>query len=224
MAHSEIEYPLLCLDTSTPSCSVALFLDKSTQYSYSDNTQNSHSDILFTQVQDVLNDASLTFTDIASVVFAGGPGSYTGLRIAASAIKGWFFGLDTKIISVPTLPFVAYHAMSNAQVGQKIIAILDARRKHVYTQTYLKTDKGLLISGKAGIEEIEHLSSHLTANDILVGTGIPRFSDSLSAIKFPISTFDARFLHQIVISDIDKLFWDILPIDEFEPDYMGTPV
>ena len=69
------------------------------------------------------------------VLLGAGPGSYTGLRVAASAVKGLLFGQDVTLFGVNTL--AGFAAGMNEFTGdQNVHVIIDARRTHVYTQSF----------------------------------------------------------------------------------------
>jgi len=75
-----------------------------------------------------------------AVAITLGPGSYTGLRIAASVAKGYAFGAQVPILAIPTLDVLA-RAMVMALSGQNspedlLMPVMDARRMEVYTATY----------------------------------------------------------------------------------------
>ena len=63
-----------------------------------------------------------------------GPGSYTGLRIGVSAVKGLCFALDLPMISISTLEALA--CQIKAKEGELIVSLLDARRDEVYMSVY----------------------------------------------------------------------------------------
>jgi len=82
----------------------------------------------------VFENAGLSFADLDAVAVSQGPGSYTGLRIGVSTAKGIAYGLDIPLIGINTLQAMA--ASQAVERGEFVVAVLDARRKEVYTQTF----------------------------------------------------------------------------------------
>lgn len=125
---------ILCLETSTTNCSVALAVDGKVKAIREENNKKfSHSEKLHVFIAEVLLESGLKNTDLDAIAVSKGPGSYTGLRIGVSAAKGLCFALDIPLISTPTLEVLA-------QLGQVddcfIIPLLDARRMEVYSAVF----------------------------------------------------------------------------------------
>jgi tRNA threonylcarbamoyladenosine biosynthesis protein TsaB len=87
-------------------------------------------------VGEVMQEANLTWNDIAEVRVGKGPGSYTGLRIGVSAAKGYAYTLGIPLTSASTLDILVGSALAQGQVHQHdfVAPIIDARRMEVYTQ------------------------------------------------------------------------------------------
>lgn len=80
----------------------------------------------------LLNTANLTLKDLNAFVYTAGPGSFTGLRIGLSVLKGLALPMNIPLIAVPTLDAVAFIAPKKTN----IIAALDARMGEIYTAFY----------------------------------------------------------------------------------------
>lgn len=93
----------------------------------------SHAERLHVYIDDVLNEAKMSSSDIDAIAVSKGPGSYTGLRIGVSAAKGLCFALGKPLISVSTLEALAYQIKMDSGV---IVSMLDARRMEVYSAIY----------------------------------------------------------------------------------------
>lgn len=123
---------ILNLETATTNCSVSVAKDGALLAIKEHDTPNySHSEQLHVFMQEVLEQASISFANLDAIAVSKGPGSYTGLRIGVSAAKGLCFSLDIPLISVPTLQSMAFQARE-AEVDF-IIPLLDARRMEVYS-------------------------------------------------------------------------------------------
>ncbi|RLK03305.1 tRNA (adenosine(37)-N6)-threonylcarbamoyltransferase complex dimerization subunit type 1 TsaB [Tenacibaculum discolor] len=125
---------ILHIETATKNCSVSV-ADKGELLAVQElNDGNySHAEKLHPFIQQVMQEAKLSFNDIDAVAVSKGPGSYTGLRIGVSAAKGLCFAFDKPLISIETLQSLAYKLSIEQGV---IIPMLDARRMEVYAAVY----------------------------------------------------------------------------------------
>ncbi|WP_440068320.1 tRNA (adenosine(37)-N6)-threonylcarbamoyltransferase complex dimerization subunit type 1 TsaB [Tenacibaculum discolor] len=125
---------ILHIETATKNCSVSV-ADKGELLATQElNDGNySHAEKLHPFIQQVMQEAKLSFNDIDAVAVSKGPGSYTGLRIGVSAAKGLCFAFDKPLISIETLQSLAYKLSIEQGV---IIPMLDARRMEVYAAVY----------------------------------------------------------------------------------------
>lgn len=121
---------ILNIETATTNCSVSLTLDGQTLLVKEDyNDKYSHAERLHFYIDYVLQQAGIKVLDLNAIAVSKGPGSYTGLRIGVSTVKGLCYSLNIPLISVPTLESLAYQVKINDGV---IIPMLDARRLEVY--------------------------------------------------------------------------------------------
>ena len=88
-----------------------------------------HSSLLIPMIDRILKKARLKIKDIDCFAVSIGPGSFTGLRIGATVVKGLAYALKKRIIAVPTLDVIAYNALDTKGV---ICPVLDARKSKVY--------------------------------------------------------------------------------------------
>lgn len=86
---------LLALETSTENCSVALLNEDKISFK-SELAPQHHAEIIIPMIDDLLKESSLTKNDLDGIVLSQGPGSFTGVRIAASTAQGLALGLDKK--------------------------------------------------------------------------------------------------------------------------------
>jgi tRNA threonylcarbamoyladenosine biosynthesis protein TsaB len=125
---------ILNIETTTTNCSVSLSKQGETLVLKELNDKNySHAESLHVFIDDVLNSASVSLSQIDAVAVSKGPGSYTGLRIGVSAAKGLCFSLEKPLISVSTLKALAHQVKATNGV---IVPMLDARRMEVYSAVF----------------------------------------------------------------------------------------
>ena len=129
---------LLCIETATEICSVALSRDTEVIYSHCISEPNAHSAQLFQMIHHAISVAGITASALDAVAVSAGPGSYTGLRIGLSAAKGMAYAADIPVISIGTLEAMAWGIkLSHASEGQGCFCpMIDARRMEVYCAIY----------------------------------------------------------------------------------------
>jgi tRNA threonylcarbamoyladenosine biosynthesis protein TsaB len=125
---------LLVLDTSTVACSVGL-LDGEQITSEYYIAPREHTQLILPIIQRLLSQAGLTLSQLDALAFATGPGSFTGIRLAAGLIQGMAFAADLPVIAVSTLAAIAQRAY---QEGKKspILVATDAYMQEVYWGAY----------------------------------------------------------------------------------------
>ncbi len=131
---------ILCLETATEVCSVALVVDGKIADFKEDLNGQSHSKLLTLYIDEVLKENQLKASDLDAIAISGGPGSYTGLRIGVSASKGLAYAADIPIISISSLQAMADYVQENQtelkiKLGPNNVLqpMIDARRMEVYT-------------------------------------------------------------------------------------------
>jgi tRNA threonylcarbamoyladenosine biosynthesis protein TsaB len=136
---------LLFLETATEVCSVALSQEDKIAASVCLNMGNSHTEHLFPFIEKVLEESKCTISEIDGVVLSIGPGSYTGLRIGASAAKGICYALNIPLIGVSTLQSIVFGAINIQKEEQKILycPMIDARRMEVFTALFDENGKAI---------------------------------------------------------------------------------
>jgi len=204
---------ILCVDTSTEACSVAVLKQDGTQQQVFDSfmlAPREHTTKILPTVESVLNDASLTIDDIDTVAYGRGPGSFTGVRIGISIAQGLAFGIEKPMVGVSTLQAMAQQAFKTDDVTD-VYAAIDARMGEVYFAHYqLNDDLMTLVNEEVVIKPADLLALKLTIieNSALVGSGWKAFPElmvyfngaELLDVEFPSS----RFMLDQVVSDVSK--------------------
>ncbi|MEW6133391.1 MAG: tRNA (adenosine(37)-N6)-threonylcarbamoyltransferase complex dimerization subunit type 1 TsaB [Pseudomonadota bacterium] len=125
---------ILAIETSTEHCSVALY-QAGEVLSRGELAGQRHSEILLGMIERLLNEAGSDMQYLDGIAFGAGPGSFTGVRIAASVAQGLAFGLD-----IPVLPVCTLEALAEAAGQDRIACALDARLDEVYFAAYERAD------------------------------------------------------------------------------------
>ena len=97
------------------------------------NVKTTHSERLMTAVNNTLVQSELTLADIDVFAVAAGPGSFTGLRIGLSTVKGLSYATGKPVVTVPTLEAFAWNF---PYCSYPLCLMLDARRSEVYATVY----------------------------------------------------------------------------------------
>jgi tRNA threonylcarbamoyladenosine biosynthesis protein TsaB len=124
---------VLAIDTSTLAGGVALVEDARTAAEYLLDIRLTHSERLMPTVERVMRDAGWSPSDLTGLAVAVGPGSFTGLRIGVSAIKGLALALGLPIAAVPSLDALA---ATMAGAATPVCPVIFARRDEVYASLY----------------------------------------------------------------------------------------
>lgn len=147
---------ILLIDTSTRTCSVALSNDEQILAIKEEKDTQSHAKLLHPFIDEVFNSTNKEIKDLDAVVVAGGPGSYTGLRIGMSCAKGICYALDLPFIVVDTLEALAGEMIMLNEAKEGIyIATLDSRKGEIYYCVMNHKGELLEASQPAVVEEID---------------------------------------------------------------------
>ena len=123
----------LAFESSAKAASVALVRDGSLVSQYSQCSGLTHSRTLLPMAEDMLKNAELTLKDVDLFAVAHGPGSFTGIRIGVSTVKGLAWACDKPCVGVSTLEAMAWHGLA---ADGLICPVMDARRSQVYNALF----------------------------------------------------------------------------------------
>ncbi|KGE02866.1 tRNA (adenosine(37)-N6)-threonylcarbamoyltransferase complex dimerization subunit type 1 TsaB [Pseudohaliea rubra] len=133
---------VLAVETATDACSVALALGGELR-SRHEVVPRQHQQRLFAMIHELAGSAPLAALGLDLIAYGRGPGSFTGLRIAAAAAQGLAFSLGLPIAGVPTLAIQAQTALRRGEAapGSVILSTIDARIGELYWALYDCTDE-----------------------------------------------------------------------------------
>ncbi|MBR4953825.1 MAG: tRNA (adenosine(37)-N6)-threonylcarbamoyltransferase complex dimerization subunit type 1 TsaB [Oscillospiraceae bacterium] len=164
---------ILAFDSSAKAASVALCRDGQLISQYYQASGLTHSRTLLPMAEDLLKNADMTLKDVDAVAVAHGPGSFTGVRIGVSAVKGLCWGLDIPAIGVSTLEAMAYNGEC-APEGSIICCAMDARRNQVYNALFVFEGgelKRLSPDRAIGLDELSAELGEMKKTVFVVGDG-----------------------------------------------------
>ena len=128
---------ILAFESTAKAASAALVRDGKLVSQYSQCSGLTHSRTLLPMGEDMLKNAELTLQDVDLIAVAHGPGSFTGVRIGVSMVKGLAWAADKPCVGVSTLEAMAWHGLA---AGGLICPVMDARRSQVYNALFRMED------------------------------------------------------------------------------------
>ena len=131
---------ILAVDTSAKPVSCALAEEGRVLASFFANTGLTHSQTLMHMIENLMTVAEKSVSDLDALAVNAGPGSFTGVRIGVSAVKGLAFTEDLPCIAVSTLESMAENTA--ALPGTVICCLMDARCQQVYGALFEKDENG----------------------------------------------------------------------------------
>lgn len=210
---------ILCLETATTNCSVALSVNGSVIAFKEDRSSGySHAEKLHPFIEEVLSMGKIKKEDLDAVAVSKGPGSYTGLRIGVSAAKGLCYVLDVPLISVPTLTSMI---MPKDIQGDFKVPMLDARRMEVYSAVF-DAENEQVRETRAEVLNENSFSELLEKGSIVfLGNGVGKFQkliDHPNAVFMPEAMPSAVDMAEIAEHKYKKS--DTEDVAYFEPYYL----
>ena len=172
---------ILALESSAKAASVALMQDAELLAQYSQCSGLTHSRTLLPMVEDMLKNTDKKLADVDFIAVAHGPGSFTGIRIGVSTVKGLAWASDKKCVGVSTLAAMAWHG---AAAGGLVCPVMDARRSQVYNALFEIKDSAPERLCRDRAIELSELATELKGYDrevLLVGDGARLSFDHLTA-------------------------------------------
>ena len=176
---------ILAFESTAKAASAALVRDGKLVSQYSQCSGLTHSRTLLPMGEDMLKNAELTLGDVDLIAVAHGPGSFTGVRIGVSMVKGLAWAADKPCVGVSTLEAMAWHGLA---AGGLICPVMDARRSQVYNALFrvedgrpvrLTEDRPIALTELA--EELRAYKERV----FLVGDGAELSFRTLSALGLP---------------------------------------
>ena len=183
---------VLAIDSSGLTATVAVVEETQTVAEYTINYKKTHSQTLLPMIDEVVKMTELDLGTINAIAVAGGPGSFTGLRIGSATAKGLELALNKPLIHVPTVDGLAYNVFGCEDI---ICPIMDARRNQVYTGIYTFSKKAGEKEGRNLVEpvfqvikmqmavSIEELAERLNRYRrpvVFLGDGVPVYENVLA--------------------------------------------
>lgn len=161
---------ILAIETATVACSAALSVDGEVLERYV-LAPRQHATLILPMIESLLVEAGLAVTQLDAIAFGRGPGSFTGVRIAASIVQGIAFAATRPVVPVSTLAALALGAQRESG-GRAILAALDARKDEVYWSAWTLDDRArLCLQGEEVVRPPERVAVPEDGDWVAAGSG-----------------------------------------------------
>ena len=177
---------LLALDTTQEFCSVALSYNASLIYR-EEFAPRTHTELILPQVESVLAEAGLVLTQLDAIAFGRGPGSFTGLRIAAGITQGLALGADVPVVPVSSLAAMAQGVYREDPEATHICAAFDARINEVYWGCYTSADDVMHSVTSESVDDPSDVRLPEQEKWLAIGSGWKAYPDMLQRLEGQVS-------------------------------------
>ena len=217
---------LLAIDTSGPVCGVAVMKDGAIVYEASAINKMTHSVNLLPMIDTAMQSAGLTIADLDRIAVVVGPGSFTGVRIGVSTVKGLAHAHNTPCVAIDALEAMAAGA---GEFGGVICPIQDARAGQVYGAAFTAGEthpERLMDDIPLKLEEyVENIKS-FGDRFLFLGDGMPVHREKLKKLLGDAAVFaqpQLAFLRPASVAYLASQTEETVDYLNLEPLYLRAP-
>ena len=195
---------ILAIDTASENLGIAIYnATTGAESSFSEVAFRNQTSKLNVVVDSLLNESGHKFTDLAAIAVTKGPGSFTGVRIAMSAAKGFAFALNIPVITVSNMECIAADCPA-----EDFTVWLSAHGGDVYSQQFKNSLVGnelvkIPLVDKIEAVKAEDVAPTLAENSTICGNGAEQYSDILPE---SIKLVEPQYVNPITLA---KLAWKL---------------
>ena len=172
---------ILAVETSSLRGSVALVRGEQVLAEHALSADRRHAAELFPTIADMLQASGQRLADVTLLAFSRGPGSFTGLRIAATIGRMMLSAVGCRVAAVPTLEVIAHNSLNHPEHPSRLAVILDAKRGQVFGGLFERRSDRLETVGEAVLAETEAWLAGLEKPVWILGEGLARHADAVAA-------------------------------------------
>ena len=216
----------LCIETTGPVCSVAVATGSKLLALKEITEPFQHASQITLLIDQCLRSADIARGDLEAVVVSEGPGSYTGLRVGASAAKGICYGQDIPLIAVNTLLALASGMLEKTKdlSPSLLCPMIDARRMEVFTALYDRDLNEILSPGaftltESFTEKIDKRGECI----VFGGDGAQKFMDNFEGKMYEYCSIRPSAAYLIKLSENKFQNKEFSDITFFKPQYLKPP-
>lgn len=173
----------LAIDTSSLACTVALQIDDRVFERHAEQ-EREHTRLLMPMIREIITEAEVSIQELDSIVLGNGPGSFIGMRIAASVAQGLAHGAGIGVIPVSSLAAVAAEVLEDGN-AQTVAVAQDAHMNEVYLGLFSRGADNLpspiCEERLHGVGEIKEFAMPDTGRIVAAGYGWIRYPEQLAA-------------------------------------------
>lgn len=168
---------VLGVDTSTSINTAGLWEDGRVLGEVIDDAGRKHSERLLATIEWVLDSAGVSLADLDALAVSVGPGSFTGLRVGVSTMKGLALGANAPLVGVPTLDAMARLGAFHDEV---VCPVLDAKMKEVYAAAFRFEDGVRTKVGDDCVDSVERFVGKVAPGALYFGDGAVLYADEIA--------------------------------------------
>ncbi len=169
---------ILAAETSTLLGSVALFEDNKVLGYKELFRQGSHSEVLNTFIEDVLNQSGKKLTDVDLFATGTGPGSFTGIRIALNTIKTFAYCHNKPVVGINSLKNLAW--LCSEAADETVVAMINAYKNMVYIGTFQMQNNRIVTLREPEVVRVQNLEVYFKDSALVVGDGFTTYQKYFS--------------------------------------------
>ena len=167
---------VLGVDTSTMTAGIGIVEEDEILVEVKFSVKITYSEILLFCIDQALKNVSLKIDDMDGFAISIGPGSFTGLRIGLSTLKGLSFATGKPLVSIPSLDALAYLSL---YCQYPVVTMLDAKKNQVYAAIYETKDGELKRQSDYLVIGVEDLVKRISHKTLFVGSGAKLYQKKL---------------------------------------------
>jgi tRNA threonylcarbamoyladenosine biosynthesis protein TsaB len=196
---------ILAIDTTGVTASVAILQDKTVRAEIFFDLGRNHSEILLPSIEHLLRTTGLELGAIDVFACTVGPGSFTGIRIGVSTVKGLSLAVDRPVVGVSALEVLAMNATG---FQRKICPMIDARREQVYAGLYVDNDSYSLTNIiTERLVKADDFLELIEGDAIFIGSGAVKYGDVIRRRLGARGEGVIEHLHQVHAAAVGALAW-----------------
>lgn len=170
---------LLAVETATEACSAALYLNGVITERF-ELAPRHHTKLILPMIDELMRKADLQASELDSLAFGCGPGSFTGIRIATGVIQGLAFGLDLPVVRVSTLAAMAQEFFDHTD-GMTAFTAMDARMDEVFWGVYQRDELGFAkLIGEEAVIAADLVDCSVESSGMGIGSAWSVYTDKLT--------------------------------------------
>ena len=212
---------LLAVDTATEICGVALAVDGRVKAELILNRGVTHTQSVLSAIDAVLGISGLTAEDVDAYAVTRGPGSFTGLRIGISSIKGLALASSKPIVGISSLEVLAHQAPGCSDL---ICSMMDARRQEVYWALFRRDSEGINAIMEERVGPAAEIAAAIDEQCQFIGNGVPPYRSELLKGLTHLAQWAGKESNDIRPAVLARLAWQRFQVGETSDTRTFSPV